>query len=53
MTAGDGTTGTTGRAAGEDTTDTVTLIGSEKLQYRTLLRTDYATTLAYVEALEF
>jgi hypothetical protein len=53
MTAGDGTTGTTGKNAGEDTTDQVTLIGSEKLQYRTLLRTDYATTLAYVEALEF
>ena len=53
MTAGDGTTGTTGRAQGEDTTDQITMIGSEKLPYRTLLVTDYNTTLAYVEALEF
>ena len=53
MTAGDGTTGTTGRAQGEDTTDQITMIGSEKLPYRVLLRTDYNTTLAYVEALEF
>ena len=53
MSAGDGTTGTTGRNQGEDLTDVVTMIGSEKLPYRTLLRTDYATTLAYVQALEF
>jgi len=53
MSAGDGTTGTTGRAQGEDTTDTVTMLGSERLPYRVLLRTDFATTLAYVEALEF
>ena len=53
MTAGDGTTGTTGRAQGEDTTDQITMIGSEKLPYRVLLRTDYNTTLSYVEALEF
>jgi hypothetical protein len=53
MTAGDGTTGTTGRLQGEDTTDQVTMIGSEKLPYRILLKTDYNTTLALVEALEF
>ena len=53
MTAADGTTGTTGRAQGEDTTDQITMIGSEKLPYRILLRTDYNTTLALVEALEF
>ena len=52
MTAGDGTTGTTGRAQGEDTTDTVTMTGSEKLPYRVLLDTDAATTLTLVEALE-
>lgn len=53
MTAGDGTTGTTGRLQGEDTTDTVTMIGSEKLPYRILFKTDFATTLALVEAYEF
>lgn len=53
MTAGDGTTGTTGRAQGEDTTDTVTLIGNESMPYRMLLNTDYATTLAMIEALEY
>ena len=53
LTAADGTTGTTGRLQGEDTTDTVTLVGSEKQPYRILLKTDYATTLALVEALEF
>lgn len=53
MSAGDGTTGTTGLAQGENTTDQVTMIGSERLPYRILLKTDYATTLALVEALEF
>jgi hypothetical protein len=53
MTAGDGTTGTTGLAQGENTTDQITMIGSEKLPYRILLKTDYNTTLALVEALEF
>jgi len=53
MTAGDGTTGTTGLAQGENTTDTVTMIGSEKLPFRMFSRGDYATTLAYIEALEF
>jgi hypothetical protein len=52
MTAGDGTTGTTGLAQGENTTDQITMIGSEKQPYRILLRTDYNTTLALVEALE-
>jgi hypothetical protein len=52
MTAADGTTGTTGRAQGEDTTDTVTLIGNERQAYRMLLIDDYATTLAALEALE-
>jgi len=53
MTAVDPTTGTTGRLQGEDTTDSITLNGNEKLPYRILLKTDYATTLALVEALEF
>lgn len=52
LTASEGT-GTTGLALGEDTTDSITMTGSEKLPYRTLLRVDAATTLAYVEALEF
>lgn len=53
MTAADGTTGTTGLNLGENTTDQVTMVGSERLPYRILLDTDYATTLALVEALEF
>lgn len=53
MTAADGTTGTTGLAQGENTTDQVTMIGSEKLPYRMLLQTDFATTLALVESYEF
>jgi hypothetical protein len=53
MTAGDGTTGTTGLAQGENTTDQVTMLGNEKQPYRILLKTDYNTTLALVEALEF
>jgi hypothetical protein len=53
MTAGDGTTGTTGRLQGEDTTDTVTMIGNEKLPYRLFSRGDFASSLAYIEALEF
>lgn len=52
LTASEGT-GTTGRALGEDTTDSITMTGQEKLPYRILLRTDAATTLAYLEALEF
>lgn len=52
MTAGDGTTGSTGLAQGENTTDQVTMIGSERLPYRMLLDTDVPTTLALIEALE-
>ena len=53
MTAVDPTTGTTGRLQGEDTTDSITLNGNEKLPYRILLVDDYAQTLALIEALEF
>jgi hypothetical protein len=47
-------TGTTGRAQGEDTTDSITMTGTEKSQYRILLKNNsYAETLALIEALEF
>ena len=52
MTAADPTTGTTGLNIGENTTDSITMVGSENVQYRILLATDYNTTLALVEALE-
>lgn len=53
LSATEGAVSPTGRAQGEDTATTVTLTGEESLPYRLLLDTDYATTLAYVQALEF
>lgn len=53
LTATEGVVGPTGRAQGEDTSTSITLTGQEDLAYRLLLRTDYATTLAYVQALQF
>lgn len=49
----DGAISPTGRIQGDDSSSTITLVGEETLPYRLLLRTDYATTLAYVTALEF
>lgn len=53
MSATEGVVSPTGRAQGEDTATTVTLTGEEADAYRLLLRTDYATTLALVEAYQF
>lgn len=53
LTATEGVVEPTGRAQGEDTSTSITLTGQERLPFRLLLRTDYATTLAYVTALEF
>jgi hypothetical protein len=53
MSATEGVVSPTGRAQGEDTATTVTLTGEEADAYRLLLQTDYATTLALVEAYEF
>lgn len=53
LSATEGVVEPTGRAQGEDTSTSVTLTGQEPLPYRLLLRTDYATTLAYVQALQF
>jgi hypothetical protein len=53
LSATEGEVSPTGRAQGENTATTVTLTGEESLPYRLLLRTDYATTLAYVTALQF
>lgn len=53
LAATEGTVSPTGRAQGEDTATSITLTGEETLPYRLLLRTDYATTLAYVQALQF
>jgi hypothetical protein len=52
MSATEGNVSPTGRAQGEDTATTITLTGEENLPYRLLLKTDYVTTLRYVEALE-
>lgn len=52
MSATEGAVSPTGRAQGEDTATTVTLTGEESLPYRLLLKTDYAATLAYIQALE-
>jgi hypothetical protein len=52
LSATEGTISPTGRAQGEDTASTITLTGEESLPYRLLQRVDFATTLAYVEALE-
>lgn len=51
LTATEGTVGT-GRNAGEDTAATITLTGSEFQIWRRFLRTDFATTLTYLEALQ-
>ena len=53
LSAAEGTVSPTGRIQGDDTSTTVRLTGEEALPYRLLLKTDYATTLAYVQALEF
>lgn len=53
LSATEGVVEPTGRAQGEDTSTNVTLTGQEALPFRLLLRTDYATTLAYVQALQF
>lgn len=53
LSATEGEVGPTGRAQGENTVSEITLSGEEDLPYRTLLKTDYATTLAYVTALQF
>ncbi len=52
LAATEGVVSPTGRAQGEDTATTVTLSGQEADAYRLLLKTDYATTLAYLTALE-
>jgi hypothetical protein len=52
LSATEGNVSPTGRAQGEDTATTITLTGEESLPFRLLLRTDFATTLAYVQALE-
>lgn len=52
LSATEGNVSPTGRAQGEDTATTVTLTGEEGLPYRLLLKTDFATTLAFVEALQ-
>lgn len=43
----------TGRAQGENATSSITLTGEESLPYRLLWKGDYASTLAYVQALQF
>lgn len=53
LTATEGTVSPTGRNQGEDTSTTVTLTGEESLAYRLLFKTDFATTLALVEAYQF
>jgi hypothetical protein len=53
LAAAEGTVSPTGRIQGDDTSTTIRLTGEEALPYRILLRTDYATTLSYVQALEF
>jgi hypothetical protein len=53
LTATEGEVMPTGRAQGENATSSITLTGEESLPYRILLKTDYTTTLAYVQALQF
>lgn len=53
LTATEGEVSPTGRAQGENTSTSLTLTGEENLAYRTLLRTDYPTTLSYITALQF
>lgn len=50
LAATEGAVSPTGRNQGEDTATSVTLTGEERLPYRLLLDTDFATTLALVEA---
>lgn len=52
LAATEGDVSPTGRAQGENTATSVTLTGEEAVPYRLLKLDDYATTLAYVEALE-
>ena len=52
LSATEGDVSPTGRAQGENTATSVTLTGEETAPYRLLLDTDFATTLALVEALE-
>lgn len=52
LSATEGPVSPTGRTQGEDTATSVTLSGEEGLPYRLLLRTDYATTLAYIQAMQ-
>jgi hypothetical protein len=53
LAATEGVVEPTGRAQGEDTSTSVTLTGQERLPFRLFLRTDYATSLAYIQALQF
>lgn len=53
MSATEGVVSPTGQKQGEDTATTVTLTGEEADAYRLLFKTDYATTLALVEAYQF
>lgn len=53
LSASEGDVSPTGRLQGENTATTITLTGEENLPYRLLLKTDFATTLAYVQALQF
>ena len=52
LAATEGVVEPTGRAQGEDTSTNITLTGQERLPFRLLLVTDFATTLSYVQALQ-
>jgi hypothetical protein len=52
MEMSEGEISPTGRAQGENTVSRIVLSGEEFVPYRILLKTNYATTLAYVQALE-
>lgn len=51
LSATEGAVSPTGRNQGEDTTSQITLTGEETLPYRIFLRSDFNTSLAYIEAL--
>lgn len=53
LTASEGTVSPTGRAQGEDTATTVTLIGEEGLPYRLFNVGSYAENLALIQAYQF
>lgn len=53
LSASEGTISPTGRAQGEDTASTITLSGEEDWPYRLFFKTDYATTLALIQAYQF